>query len=614
MNMVLTLLAVQGLIGAFDNIWHHELSQKLNSKPSALTELKLHTVREFFYAVIFLSIAWVTWNGVWTYVLIAIIAIEIVITLWDFVVEDMTRKLPKLERVVHTVMAINLGAILALWAPVLLEWARQPTGFTGVDYGILSWIIAAYGAGVLAWGIYDLRAVLHLLVPAWQRRPIRAGYRAHPKTVLITGATGFIGRALTRALISRGDRVIALARDVDKARFLFGPHVRAVQDLDEIDQGEAIDAIVNLAGEPILCGLWTKKRKQKFVASRVGTTEQLLDLVARLDARPEVLVSGSAIGYYGLRQDEVLTEDDGPQDHFMSELCQRWENAAGKAEALGVRVALLRIGLVLGLDGGALPQLALPVRLGLGAVLGSGRQWMSWIHITDLVRMILFAVDSPHVEGPINATAPKPATNRAFTKALGRHLKRPVWLRIPTWPVKALLGDLADVLVAGQKVLPQAAEDFGFTFERPTLGGALEDLFAPTAHVNAADCAIYYNDKCPVCSAEINHYQHLAEAEDLPVTFCSISENGASLNAFGVSADDIKRRIFVRDQDGNLHGGADGVAIMWQALPRYRWAGNLIKRPVINGIASAVYDGVAAPLLYRQSKRRENLKAERAHG
>ena len=189
MQTALILMAVQGLIGAFDNIWHHELTQKLSSKPDARGEFMLHTVREFLYAVIFLGIAWFEWNGAWAIVLLLMMAVEVVVTLWDFVIEDQTRKLPGLERIVHTVLAINFGAILAFFLPVALQWRLAETGFAAVDYGVLSWIMSAYGVGVLLWAFYDLRVVVRLSVPEWKTpaHPARAqagaadcsGYRRH---------------------------------------------------------------------------------------------------------------------------------------------------------------------------------------------------------------------------------------------------------------------------------------------------------------------------------------------------------------------------------------------------------------------------------------------------
>ncbi len=383
MTAVLAMLTIQCALGGFDNLWHHEITEKLPQRPAARRELALHTVREFLYALIFTTIAWTRWQGVWTFILIAILAIEITVTLCDFIVEDRTRRLPWLERVLHTVLAINFGAVLAVWWPELRQWMAAPTGFAPANYGIWSWLLTLFGAGVFAWGWRDLAAVVRLGVPAWQRHPVRARHAAAARTVLLTGATGFIGRAVTRTLIKRGDRVVALTRDPAKAADLFGPQVETCGDLSAIASSRSIDVIINLAGETLLGGLWTRARKRRFVDSRVGTTRALVALIARLEHKPKTLITGSAVGYYGDRADDLLSEDERAQPMFMSELCRSWEEAAQLAEAHGVRVCRLRIGLVLGRDGGALPPMALAARLGLGAVLGGGRQFVSWIHLRD---------------------------------------------------------------------------------------------------------------------------------------------------------------------------------------------------------------------------------------
>lgn len=279
------------------------------------------------------------------------------------------------------------------------------------------------------------------------------------RTVLVTGASGFIGRHLCAALRARGDRVIALRRD------------RALMAADPVD------AVINLAGARILGPPWTDGRRRLLRASRIGTTQRLVAALGERSQRPAVLVSASAVGYYGVRGEQPVDESDGPQDIFQSRLCADWEQAATAAEALGVRVVRLRLGVVLGRDGGALPQLAFPARLGLGAVMGDGQQGMPWIHIDDVVQLFLRALDDATLSGAVNAVAPETATQRQFQQALAQALHRPLWLRVPAAPLRWALGEMAQLLVDGQHVLPTAALAAGFRFRFPTLAGALADLY-----------------------------------------------------------------------------------------------------------------------------------------
>ena len=613
MTKVLILMAVQGLIGALDNIWHHEITEKLTSRPAARRELALHTIREFLYGPIFIALAWASWHGAWAALLITLMLVEVVVTLWDFVIEDQTRKLPKFERILHTVLAMNFGAILALFAPYLWDWLHQPTQIVPANFGLLSWLLTAYGVGVFAWAIYDLFAVIRLGLPDWKRYPIRAGTKTNPKHILITGATGFVGRSLTRTLIERGDKPILYVRDMDKAHYIFGPHVAVIDNLDALAHTAHIDAVINLAGEPLLGGLWTGARKRKLVASRVDTTENLIALIERLIHRPDVLINGSAIGYYGLRGDEDISEQDGPQNIFMSELCKTWEETALKAEALGVRIVRLRIGMVFGRDGGAFPRLALPVKFGLGAVFGKGTQWLSWIHKRDLIRLILFAMDDREVSGALNATSPEPVTNRHFTKTLGAHLKRPVWLRMPGFMLDTALGELAGLFTGGQKVLPQETTRLGFTYDFPTLAHALDELIGTAPTEPTPSCDIYYNDDCPVCDAEINHYRKHAQAGDIALRFHRLSVDQEQLRAFHLTQDDLIRRLYIEDENGVLKGGVDAFITIWGALPKYRWLSRLIRMPLIYALANVLYDGVMAPALYHWNRRRQPAKPKAPH-
>jgi uncharacterized protein (TIGR01777 family) len=290
--------------------------------------------------------------------------------------------------------------------------------------------------------------------------------------ILITGATGFIGTALCARLMTSGHTLSALTRDPARAAARL-PGVRITASLDE---ARDVEAVVNLAGEPLADGRWNTVRKQAFRDSRLGTTRQLVAWMARQSVRPRVLVSGSAIGYYGPRDDTALDESAPPGDDFAAQLCRDWETEAMQAETLDVRTCRVRTGIVLGTQGGALAKMLPPFRLGAGGPMGDGTQWMSWIHRDDLVRMIQWLLEHDHAGGAYNGTAPTPVTNRAFATALGRALHRPAVLPTPAIALKLAFGEMAQLLLTGQRVLPAHALAEGFTFQFPTLDAALADL------------------------------------------------------------------------------------------------------------------------------------------
>jgi uncharacterized protein (TIGR01777 family) len=299
---------------------------------------------------------------------------------------------------------------------------------------------------------------------------------AERKSVLVTGATGFIGRRLVEALASAGHDVTVLTRDPAKAATL-SPPFRLVTRLDQIPGGARIDAIINLAGEPVGSGLWTRRKRRKILSSRLRMTRAVLHLIRRLERKPAVLVNGSAVGWYGLWQDETLTEFDGGKRCFTHRVCEAWEREAKKGQRLGVRVVRLRIGLVLGAAGGPLRRMLIPFGFGLGGPFGSGRQWMSWIERDDLVRLIAHVIATPALTGAVNATAPAPVTNNEFARELGRALRRPALLRMPAWLLHRLGGAFADeMLLGGQRVLPDKAQATGFIFRHDTVRSAFDAI------------------------------------------------------------------------------------------------------------------------------------------
>jgi uncharacterized protein len=287
---------------------------------------------------------------------------------------------------------------------------------------------------------------------------------------LVTGGTGFIGRALVTSLLARGDQVTVLTRNPESARLGLSPQVICIQSLEH---SPAVDVVVNLAGEPLFAKRWNAARKQQFRDSRIGTTRALLDWMRH--SSPKVLLSGSAIGYYGDKGDQAVDEHAPPATDFASQLVQDWENTALEATDDGIRVCLLRTGLVVGKDGGFLKQLVPLYRSGLGGALGSGRQWMSWIHLADMVGLIEHCVHHD-ISGPMNCTAPNPVTNREFSRLLGEAVHRPAILRTPASILKLAVGESAYMLLTGQKVLPVLARKTGYDFSFSRLEDALRDV------------------------------------------------------------------------------------------------------------------------------------------
>ncbi|MBR1148883.1 TIGR01777 family oxidoreductase [Bradyrhizobium sp. AUGA SZCCT0431] len=474
-SLLWTLIAIQILMGVFDTFYHHELTERLAWRPSQRYELQLHGVRNMMYAFLFLVLGWLEVYGILAITIIAVLVAEVVITLLDFVEEDMSRKLPASERINHTLLAINYGAILVLLLPVLIDWAMQPTGVKSAYAGWLSIIAAAAAVGAALCGLRDFTAAGRL--GRMHSAPAAGLVEKLPdsQTVLVTGATGFIGSRLVASLTASGHQVIALVRNPAKAELL--PPITLITSLDQIPADAKIDTIVNLAGEPIGNGLWTEAKRRKILESRIQMTGDVIDLIGRLERKPKVLVSGSAIGWYGLWQDQVLTESAKSHACFSHELCDAWERAASPAAEHGVRVAYLRIGLVIGTDGGFITRMLTPFEFGLGGPLGSGKQWMSWIERDDLVRLIAHVIASPGISGPINATAPIPVTNLKFTEELSRRLHRPAVFRIPDALLRRVGGDFAnELLLGGQRVLPNKALMNGFKFRHETLRSAFDAI------------------------------------------------------------------------------------------------------------------------------------------
>lgn len=478
--LALQLMAAQGLLGAFDTLYHHELTEALPARRTARLELSIHAVRALLYSVLFIGLAGWEFHGLWTWFLMAVFAIEIVLTLWDFVVEDRTRLLPATERVTHTVLAINGGAFIALLALSAPAWLAMPTALVWHPHGWLSAFLAAAGVGVGLSGIRDGYAALALGKHALRddAAPVPQ-FAVEPQSFLITGGTGFIGQKLVPVLLRGGHRVTLLARQPRKAAWMFDGRVDCVASMDDLPASRRFDVIINLAGAPVLGWRWTAARRAALRKSRTELTRRVVAWVARAEHKPAQMLSASAIGYYGIQprgDDTLLGESAPPQPIFMSELCREWEEAAAQISACGVKVATMRIGLVLGL-GGALPMILLPVKLGLGGRMGHGSQWQSWIHIDDVIGAMAHLCRTG-ASGAFNFTAPEPQTQAQFVRTAARVLRRPHGLPTPAWPLRLALGEQAALLLDGQRVSSARLAASGYRFSYPALDGALHSLVA----------------------------------------------------------------------------------------------------------------------------------------
>jgi uncharacterized protein (TIGR01777 family) len=300
--------------------------------------------------------------------------------------------------------------------------------------------------------------------------------------VFITGGTGKVGMRLLPHLAKRGDTAIVLSRDMTRARAKVGPGPEIIEG-DPNQAGAWMDyvngcgAIINLVGEGIAEHRWTDEQKARLRDSRIKSTEHVVEAIRKATDRPDVLVQGSAIGYYGYHEDELLTEESPPGDDFLAKLCIDWEAAAKPVGELGTRLAILRTGVVLDRTGGALKAMLMPFKLFLfGGKVGHGRQWMSWIHHEDEVGLLLFALDHKPAAGPLNGTAPVPVRNAEMAKAIGRAMGRPSFWPTPAFLPRLALGEAADLIVKGQRVMPKRPLDLGYQYKYPDIDAALKEI------------------------------------------------------------------------------------------------------------------------------------------
>jgi uncharacterized protein len=289
---------------------------------------------------------------------------------------------------------------------------------------------------------------------------------------LITGGTGFVGRKLVEKLTSLNHHSYILTRTPEN--FSNTENTTYIS-FDNTESLPVIKGVINLAGET-LYGYWTKSKKDKIKASRIETTQKVIDLMKQMTKKPDVFISGSAVGFYGISDDMIFTEETKqPGNDFLADVVVDWERTAKQAEELSIRTVFTRFGVILGKDGGALPLMSLPTKLYVGGRVGKGEQWTSWVHLADVVDLILFALQHETISGPLNVTAPQPVRNKEFNQILSRTLKRPYWFPTPSPLVRMATGEMSQLVLKGQYVLPNKALENGFEFQFPTLHLALED-------------------------------------------------------------------------------------------------------------------------------------------
>lgn len=296
---------------------------------------------------------------------------------------------------------------------------------------------------------------------------------------LITGGTGFIGKKLVAQLVNAGHEAVVVTRRPEKHGGSFAEKIRYIGSFSAIDNSTCFDAVINLGGEGIADKRWSAKRKQQLLASRIGLTNHLVKCLARLEKRPEVMISASAVGWYGAHDETPLTEDSVCHQEFSHELCEAWEKEAAAVGDLGIRLCIIRLGIVLGKNGGVLKRMLPPFYFGLGGRIGSGKQYMSWVHVNDVIRAVDYLVNENSLSGVFNLTAPGTVSNTQFTQAIGKVISRPTLFPLPAFVVKTVFGEMGQrLLLMGQNVVPHNLLEAGFSFDFPDLDGALTDILS----------------------------------------------------------------------------------------------------------------------------------------
>ncbi|CAA6804121.1 MAG: Cell division inhibitor [uncultured Sulfurovum sp.] len=474
MITALILFTIIGFLGAFDTLYHHEFKERLPWRPEVQDELKIHALRNVFYFIIFISLAWIEWHGILAWVFLAILLAEVFVTFTDFALEGKVRDVPSPEIIIHALLGIVYGAALAYLIPEVLGWTNAVSGFNLVNHGLLSWVMTAYALAVL---VFAFRDHFRSLEVDNFKQTYAISLKEKKQQVLITGGSGFIGSKVAQALIEDGHEVSILTRSFKTTAQKFSKQLTLLESLDEVEN--AYEIILNLAGSPIN-QRWNKENREKIVKSRLTITQEVVKYIQRIDKKPKLLISSSGTGIY----EESLTEEFNElsalsSSSFTAEVCKAWEAEAQKAEKYGVRVVPLRTGLVLATDGGVLSQMLPAFDLCLGGKLGSGKQMMPWIDMQDMLGVIEHIINNNELEGVVNATAPMPVNNLVFSKSLAKAMRRPILLPTPVFMLNLLYGKemVQELLLEGRSVYPVKVQERGYEFKFKTLEASMNNLF-----------------------------------------------------------------------------------------------------------------------------------------
>ena len=482
-ELIWWMILLQAVLGLLDVVLHHNLIQHLAFQPGAGRELRLHGARSICYALVYVLLACSIPTGAWTWLVAVVLLVALGIKFKDWFDEGRFRRLPPAKYVLHGLLAINFGVLTTLLAPVLRDWSNQPTDLVLVSYSHWMLLLLLAGVAVGIFGLKDLTAARRLqrmaakLDPGSRDLVQTAAEIGRVRSILVTGATGLIGRRLVPAWLAAGHSVTVLTRRPAVAAEL-GTPLNIVTSLEQLSAAHRIDAVVHLAGEPVAGGLWTRARKKYLLETRTALPQAIGAWLARTQHRPDVWLSASAIGFYGISEkpDETFVETAAAGEGFAAALCNRIETTSAE-QAGTTRLVSLRIGLVLAIEGGYLAQLLPAIDLFAGVILGRGRQWQSWIHRDDAVRAIDRCLTDSNLRGPVNIVAPEPVCAKFLMKALGKKLARPVFLHVPEFVLRAVAGELAEELLLGsQRVSPQRLLQEGFQFRYPRLSDALDAL------------------------------------------------------------------------------------------------------------------------------------------
>ena len=472
------LLILQGCMGAFDTLYHHEFKLNLPWQSTAKTELLIHAIRNFFYIIVFFSLAWTEWHGAYVWLFLLILIAEVFLTLWDFVEEDKSRILPGTERITHTMLALNYGLILAFLAPSFWSWGHSPSGVVFVSHGFYSWVLTLFAIVVLIWSLRDGAA--HFRLKDLDIRMDRLDLNEPGQRILIAGGSGYIGRHLAQKLIDEGHNVSIYTRNIPHAAIHFKGKITLIDNLEIINNNEPFDVVINLAGASIAGNFWTSRYKSEIKQSRISATIDLYNLCQRLNHKPKVFISASAVGYYGNQADHICDETQDGDSSFSHEICYNWERETEKITNLGIRLCILRFGVVFGPDGGPLAKMIFPFEFGMGGTIGKGDQWFSWVHLEDVMRMIVFCINKTELSGTFNATAPDPVRNKVLTEAIAKALKRPAFVKLPEKLLKKLGGKMVEELfLFSIRASSDKIQLEGFEFMHADLNKSLRQLLTP---------------------------------------------------------------------------------------------------------------------------------------